>query len=229
MDFPANWQEELRQIDWASVQETVQDYGPALRIIRETWDKESLQEISQGKLFVPDDVINEAIAKRIPAGGKIQALKITSHANGRMDIAADTTSKVGRIELSGEVKEFVHAGDTSYMVYRVRERNLPSQGLMSWIFSRISLSMVERLVGRLELSDDLPMTIRRNTVTIDYSKVLKDSELGRTEFQGYRMLDMIEVKGALPKDGGIEFQTKLNIPPKVRDALLELAKEKAGQ
>lgn len=229
IDLPANWQETLQNIDWSGVQETVKDYGPALRVVRETWDKESLLEISQGKLFVPDDMINEAIASRIPADSKVKAVKITSHANGRMDIAADTASKVGKIELSGEIKEFIHEGDTSYMVYRVRERNLPSHGLMSWVFSRISLSMAERLVGHLELSEDLPVTIHHNTVTIDYSKVLAESDFGRTEFQGHRMLDMIEVKGAVPKEGGIEFQTKLNVPQDVKDALINLVKEKTGQ
>lgn len=229
IDLPANWQEQLAKIDWSSVQETVKDYGPALRVLRETWDKESLLEISQGKLFVPDDMINEAIAKRMAAGSRIKAVKITSHANGRMDIAVDTTSKVGRIELSGEIKEFIHEGDKSYMVYRVRERNIPSHGLMSWVFSRISLSMAERLVGHLEISEDLPIKIRHNTVTVDYSKVLAESDFGRTEFQGHRMLDMVEVRGAVPKEGGIEFQTKLNVPQEVKDALIKLTKEKAGQ
>lgn len=229
IDLPANWQERLAGIDWAGVQETVKDYAPALRVVRETWDRESLREISQGKLFVPDDVINEAIARSIPDGGSIKAVRITSHANGRMDVVADTASKIGRIELSGEIQEFVHNGDKSYMAYRVRERNLPSHGLMSWIFSRISLSMAERLVGRLEVSEELPVTIRHNTVTIDYSKVLAASDFGRTEFQGHRMLDMIEVRGAVPKEGGVEFQTRLNVPQEVSDALLRLAKEQAGQ
>ncbi|SFT50639.1 hypothetical protein SAMN02910356_00853 [Selenomonas sp. GACV-9] len=229
IDLPANWQEQIQNIDWSKVKEAVKDYGPALRVIQQTWSQETLLEISQGKLFVPDDVINEALAKRIPAEGKVKAVTIRSHANGRMDIATDTTAKVGRIELSGEIKEFVHEGDRSYMVYRVRERNLPSQGLMSWIFSRISLSMAERMFGHIEISDDLPLEIHGNTVKIDYSKVLADSDFGQTEYQGHRLIDMIEIKDACPKEGGIEFQTKLNIPDDVKDALVRLVKGKAAE
>ena len=229
IDLPANWQEQIQNIDWSSVQEAVKDYGPALRVIQQTWSKESLLEISQGKLFVPDDVINDALAKRIPAEGKVKAVTIKSHANGRLDITADTNAKVSRIELSGEIKEFVHEGDKSYMVYRVRERNLPGHGLMSWVFSRISLSMAERMLGHIEIADELPVEIHGNTVRVDYSKVLAASDFGQTEFQGHRLIDMIEIEDASPKEGGIEFQTKLNVPDDVKDALTALVSSKTAE
>ena len=229
IDLPAGWQEQIQNIDWSRVQQAVKDYGPALKVIQQTWSKESLLEISQGKLFVPDDVINEALTKRIPAEGHVKAVTVRSHANGRLDITADTDAKVGRIELSGEIKEFVHEGDTSYMVYRVRERNLPSQGLMSWVFSRISLSMAERMLGHIEISDDLPLEIHGNTVRVDYSKVLAESDFGQTQYQGHRLIDMIEIRNASPKEGGVEFQTKLNIPDEVKDALVGLVKSRTAE
>lgn len=228
IDLPAGWQEKIANVDWSKVKEAVQDYGPVIKVIRDTWDKESLLEISQGRLFVSDDMINQAIAKRIPTDGKVKAVTIASHGNGRMDVNVDT-EKVGRIELSGEIKEFVHEGDQSYMVYRVRERNIQHHGLMSWVFSRISLSMAERMVGHIELSDDLPVQIKNNTVRVDYSKVLAESDFGKTEFQGHRMLDMVEIDKAVPKDGGIEFETKLNVPDDVKEALKKLVAEKTAQ
>jgi hypothetical protein len=228
IDLPAGWQEKAAQVDWSKVQEAVQDYGPVIQVIQNTWDKESLLEISQGKLFVPDDVMNKAIAKRIPADSTVKSVTIASHANGRMDVRAET-EKVGPVELSGEIQEFVHDGDKSYMVYRVRERNIPDHGLMSWVFSRISLSMAERLVGHIELSEDLPVQIQHNSVRIDYSKVLSESDFGKTEFQGHRLLDMVEIDKATPKDGGVEFETKLNIPDDVKDALKQLVAEKAAE
>ena len=228
IDLPAGWQEKAAQVDWSKVQEAVQDYGPVIQVIQNTWDKESLLEISQGKLFVPDDVMNKAIAKRIPADSTVKSVTIASHANGRMDVRAET-EKVGPVELSGEIQEFVHDGDKSYMVYRVRERNIPDHGLMSWVFSRISLSMAERLVGHIELSEDLPVQIQHNSVRIDYSRVLSESDFGKTEFQGHRLLDMVEIDKATPKDGGVEFETKLNIPDDVKDALKQLVAEKAAE
>lgn len=227
IDLPAGWQEKIEHVDWSRVKEAVKDYGPAIKVIQNTWDKETLLEISQGKLFVPDDMLNKAIAERIPADSSVKSVMVTSHANGRMDIKADT-QKVGPVELSGEIQEFVHNGSQSYMVYRVRERNLPQHGLMSWIFSRISLSMAERMVGHIELSEDLPIEIKHNTVRIDYSRVLAESDFGKTQFQGHRLLDMVEIEKATPKDGGIEFDTKLNIPDDVKAALSKLVADKAA-
>ena len=151
IDIPANWMEKIQNIDWSKVEASVKDYGPAIKVLQQTWSKESLLEISQGKLFVPDSVINDAIAKKIPEGGSVTGVTVTSHANGRLDIRAET-KKVGPVELSGEIQEFVHNGDTSYMKYRVRSRNIPEHGLMSWVFSRVSLAMAERMVGQRPVS-----------------------------------------------------------------------------
>ncbi|MBR1696553.1 MAG: hypothetical protein IJ709_14410, partial [Selenomonas sp.] len=167
IDLPANWQDQLQQIDWAKIQEKVSDYGPALKIIKDTWDRETLAEISQGNLFVSDKMLNAAIAKNIKEDSPVRSVLLESKENGRLNITIDT-AKIGKVELSGEVKEFVHEGDKSYMVYRVRERNIPHHGLMSWVFSRISLAMAQRMVGKLSISEDLPVEIKHNNVRIDY-------------------------------------------------------------
>lgn len=86
IDLPAGWQEAASKIDWSAVQDKVKDYGPVLQVIQATWDKESLLAISRGKLFVPDDVVNQALARQIPADGPIRSVTIASHADGRMDI-----------------------------------------------------------------------------------------------------------------------------------------------
>ena len=135
----------VQNIDWGRVQDAVADYGPAIDIIKKTWSRESLLDIMNGHIAVPDDVINEAIANRLPADGSVKSLQVTSKSNGRLDILADT-KKAGRIELSGNIDAFVHDGDQSYMTYHVRERALKDHGLMSWVFSRLSMSMAERLV-----------------------------------------------------------------------------------
>ncbi len=225
IDLPANWQEQLQNIDWGKVQEKVADYGPALSVIKDTWDRETLAEISQGNLFVSDKMLNDAIAKNIKEDSPAKAVILESQDNGRLKVTVDT-AKLGKVELTGEVKEFVHTGDKSYMVYRVRERNIPSHGLMSWVFSRVSLAMAQRMVGALQVSDDLPVEIKHNTVRIDYSKVLAESEFGKTMFHGHRLLDMIAIEKATPKAGGIMFQTKLNVPDDVKDDLKALLPQK---
>jgi hypothetical protein len=86
--------------------------------------------------------------------------------------------------------------------------------------------MAQRMVGKLEISEDLPVEIKSNSVRIDYSKVLAESDFGKTMFHGHRLLDMIEIEKATPKEGGIMFQTKLHVPDDVKDDLKALLPQK---
>ena len=222
MDMPANWQQALAKIDIAKVEQAVKDYGPAIQVVRDTWDRATLEEIADGKLFVSDEMMNDAIAKSLADAGDtapVKGLRLQSLAK----ITADTR-KVGPVELTGTIEDFVHDGDKSYMKFRVREKNIPQHGLMSWVFSRISLSMAERMVGHLEMPEDLPVKIKHNTIFVDYSDVLAASRLGQTEVRGHRLLDMVEIKSATPQEGGILFETRLDVPDDVKASLLEIVK-----
>ena len=228
MDLPAAWVEQVQKIDWAELKEKVQDYGPALQVVKGTWSKETLQEICEGKVFVPDEVMNKALAegleKNSASSQGISSLKLHSHANGKLDIEAVT--KKGPLKLSGKIKEFVHQGDKSYMVYQVQQKRMPGHGLMSWIFSRVSLSMMQRMVGKVESPENLPLSIKHNDVKVDCSELLAASKFGQTSFHGHRLLDMIEIKGATPKENGIVFQTELHVPEDVKEDLKGLLKGK---
>ena len=228
IDIPAHVVEQVQNIDWSSLREAVQDYGPALTVLRDTWDRETLAQIAEGHLFVRDAVLNDAIAHNIGTEGTIRGIELTSHENGRLDIVCTTTKKYKKIELSGTIEEFVHDGEKSYAVYRVRKKNVPDHGLVSWIFSRISLSMVERMVGHLDVSERLPVDIKGNKVRVDFRGVLAASKLGQTEFRGHRLMDMVEIEGAQVREGGIMFDTKLTVPDDVREALKAILKEKTG-
>ena len=231
MDLPVNIQQAFSGIDFSTIQQAVEDYGPAIAVVRDTWDHATLQEMAEGKLFVSDDKINEAIAKQMDlqdAEAPVTSVTLASHENGRLDITADT-KKLGPIELSGTVDAFVHDGEHSYMKYHVRSKNIPKHGLMSWVFSRISLSMAERMVGHVDLPESVPVKIKRNTVTVDFHQVLLDSKLGQTTFEGHPLLDMIEIKSATPKDGGILFETELHVPDDVKAALLRMVQDKKSE
>ena len=226
IDIPAHFIEDLRSFDWSTIRETVQDYTPVLTALRDTGDRETLTEIADGHLFVRDATMNEAIAKNLGTDGSITGITLTSHANGTLDIVCTTAKKYKRIELSGTIEEMVHDGEKSYAVYRVRKKKVPNHGLVSWIFARVSLSMVERMVGHLDVSDRVPVDVRGNTVRVDFHEVLAASRFGQTEFRGHRLIDMIEIEGAQVRDGGIMFDTKLNVPDDVKDALRNILKDK---
>lgn len=227
IDIPMHIVEDVRGIDWGAVKDAVADYGPVLSVVRDTWDRETLTEIADGRLFVRDEMLNDAIAKNLGTDAAVTGIRLTSHADGRLDIDCTTKKKYKHIELSGTIEEIVHDGEKSYAVYRVRRKNVPHHGLVSWIFSRVSLSMVERMVGPLDVSERVPVDVRGNRVRVDFHEVLEASRLGRTEFRGHRLVDMIEIEGAEVREGGIMFDTKLNVPDDVKDALKNILKDAA--
>ena len=218
IDIPPQWVEQVQHIDWGRVSAAVADY----------WDRETISEIADGHLFVRDAVLNEAIAHNLGADGTIRSVQLTSHADGHLGVVCTTDKKYKRVELSGTIKEFVHTGDKSYAVYHVDKKKLPDHGFISWLFSRLSLAMTERLVGRLDVSDRIPVDIRGNDVTVDFHDVLAASRLGTTEFRGHPLLSMVEIEGATVKEGGIMFDTRLNVPDDVKDALRAILQEKAA-
>ena len=235
MDMPAIISEYFPGISAESISEAVEDYQPAWQVIQHTWSNETLKEIMQGKVSVPDSVINEAIAESLKAesGGSdagddgpgaeppVTELKLTSRENGRLEIFANT-KKIGRVEFSGTIEEFVHNKEDSHVTYRVRERALKDHGLASWFFSRISMSLSQKLFGKLDLGESLPTTIKGNYITVDCRKALEQSKLVKAEIKGYPVLDMLEIKNAVPHDGYIMFETRLNIPQEIQVAALDL-------
>ena len=230
MDMPAIISEYFPGMSAESISEAVEDYQPAWQVIQHTWSNETLKEIMQGKVSVPDSVINEAIAESLQAekdGSEAAAeppvteLKLTSRENGRLEIFANT-KKIGRVEFSGTIEEFVHNKEDSHVTYRVRERALKDHGLASWFFSRISMSMSQKLFGKFDLGESLPTTIKGNYITVDCRKALEQSKLAKAEIKGYPVLDMLEIKNAVPHDGYIMFETRLNIPQEIQVAALDL-------
>ncbi len=230
MDMPAIISEYFPGISAESISEAVEDYQPAWQVIKHTWSNETLKEIMQGKVSVPDSVINEAIAESLQAekdGSEAAAeppvteLKLTSRENGRLEIFANT-KKIGRVEFSGTIEEFVHNKEDSHVTYRVRERALKDHGLASWFFSRISMSLSQKLFGKFDLGESLPTNIKGNYITVDCRKALEQSKLAKAEIKGYPVLDMLEIKNAVPHDGYIMFETRLNIPQEIQVAALDL-------
>lgn len=71
MDMSAIVSEYFPGINMQQVNETVEKYQPAWQIISHTWGHETLQEIMQGQVSVPDEVINQAIAENLGQDGPV--------------------------------------------------------------------------------------------------------------------------------------------------------------
>ena|GEM_PF-167078 len=201
------------------LQSLLQQYAPALQVLRQTWDKKTLEGIMSGRVAVPDTTINEALAKKFTGQGRVKSLSITSLENGRLALHLNT-KKLGHIELTGTIDKFVHTKDQSYLTFTVEQKELVDHQFLSWFFSRLSLSLMEKLTGRMNPFAELPLNFSGNTVTVDFTQQLKKSDLGQTAVLGYNLADSLQIDGAVPHDGYVEFQTNLQVPEEVKNLLL---------
>jgi len=221
MDLPVAIIEAAQNIDWCQVSEVIEDYGPVVQVIQHTWCHQSLMDIMNGSISVPDSVINDALEHRLSNGDyNVKTMTVASHENGKIDIKADT-KKLGRIEVSGTIEEMVHNMDDSHVTFKVKERALKDHGLASWFISRMSLSMVQNIFGKIEV-EDIPTTIKGNQVTVDLKPVLENTELATTELRGHRLLDLFRVESATPHEGYITVKTKVDVPDDVKEMALNV-------
>lgn len=190
----------------------VENMKPLLDIIRDTWSRETLREIMDGRVFVSDKLINRAIAERLGKSSVIPLteLQLTSDED-KLHIAAATKGG-DTIEMSGSIKEFVHKGNQTFVVYKIGERKFPGHGIYSWLFANLSLSAVQSLMGDLGLGEGLPIKVEGNTVRLDFSDLVSASSFGQAKIGEVRLSDAVQILGCRPRKGGLEIRTKLDMP-----------------
>ena len=213
----------LGNINFSELSGQVENLKPVIDVVRQTWDMQTLEQLKDGKVAISDEMINESIAKTIDENSAIKGLKVTSVGDGKMKLTAET-KKFGPVELLCRIDQFEHSKDTSVLKFKVLEKNLPDNGTMSWIFSRISLSMAEKLVGKVDLGENVKTKISGNTVTVDFQEALKASSFGQIQLFGYSLSDAVVVEQAVPKEGYVEFKTALNLPDTVKNMLDNILK-----
>lgn len=209
--------------DFSGISGQVENFAPVIAVVRQTWNTQTLSDLKEGKLAVPDDVVNESLAKYSDESAGVHDIKVTSLGDGKLRLEA-VTKKFGRVDFLCRIDQFTHNKDISFLKFTVLEKNLPDQGLMSWIISRVSLSMVEKMVGSIELGEKIHTKVVKDTVAIDFHEALHETAFGKTSLLGYRLSDALVIESAVPKDGYIEFQTSLNLPDAVKRALFNIVK-----
>ncbi len=216
MDMPAIIQDAFSSgFSLPSAASAVPDMTQTVATIKEVWDAQTFSDLVSGQVHVPDDVINQALASMLESGGPVTEMKVTSLKNHQLRIEAKT-AKEGRVVLVCTVEQLVHNQDQSLLTLKVTDKKLPDKPFVSWIFSRVSLAMVSKVVGHLDPSYGLDVNIHGNTVTIDFRQALYNSRLGNLELFGYRPVDYLTVYSLTPQDGFSDISTNLALPEQIK-------------
>lgn len=196
----------------------VPDTTQTIQTARTLWDAQTFSDLIKGQVNVPDAVLNQTLAANLGEGGPVKALKVTSLKNHRIRIDAQT-AKEGRVVLVCKVEQFVHNQEQSQLILKVTGKKLPGKSFVSWIFSRVSMAMVSKVVGHIDPGQGMNVAIHGNTITIDFRQALYASPIGQAEFFGYKPVDVLTIQSVTPQDGYITISTGLNMPEQLKTML----------
>jgi len=215
VDLPADFS---HTINFSSIEAKMPDLSPVITIIQETWDHETLAGLEQGKVAVPDAVINQSLTAALGDDTRVKELQISSLGDGKIKIAA-VVPQAGHIVLVCKLEQFQHDKQRSVMTMKILNKKLPDKPMLSWIFSKVSLAMAAKFVGKVDFGPDLLVDIKGNTVTIDFHQALYNSRFGSAELFGFKLLDALVITQAVPQQGYVEFDTALDMPDSIKSML----------
>ncbi len=196
----------------------IPDLSHVIAVLKETWNLQTFKNLEQGKVALSDDVINESLASAIEDSEEIKELSITSLDDHKLKITA-LTKKTGPMVFLCRVEQFEHNKDYSIMKLKVLDKKLPNKPIVSWIFSKVSLAMVTKMVGNVDPGHGLGIKIVGNEVTIDFHQALYNSNIGTIDVLGYKPLDAVIIKEAKPEKGLINFTTSIDLPDYIKDRI----------
>lgn len=207
MDTIQGWSTEVK----------IPDVSHVIAVLKETWDLQTFANLQQGKVAISDDVINQSLAVAIE-DSEVKELSITSQEDHKLKITA-LTKKTGHMVFLCRVEHFEHTKDHSVIKLRILDKKLPDKPIVSWIFSKVSLAMVTKLVGNVDPGHGLGVKIVGNEVTIDFHQALYNSSLGTIDVVGYKPLDAVIIKEAIPEKGFVNFATDVDLPDSVKNMI----------
>ena len=105
------------------------------------------------------------------------------------------------------------------MKLKVLDKKLPNKPIVSWIFSKVSLAMVTKMVGNVDPGHGLGLKIAGNEVTIDFHQALYNSNIGTIDVMGYKPLDAVIIKEAIPEKGFVNFTTAVDLPENIKNMI----------
>lgn len=202
---------------WAS-EVNVADAAEVIKVVRETWDLQTFGDLEQGRVAVPDEVINKSLAAMLEEDGPVSEMTVASLPDNKIKITALTKS-TGRIVLVCRVEQFEHDKEHSVIKLRALDKKLPDKPIVSWIFARVSLAMAAKITGGINPGHGLILNLSGNEATVDFHQALYESRFGMLQLFGYRLMDFVSVTRAVPYNGYVEFETGLDLPENIKTML----------
>lgn len=192
-----------------------QDIVNIIPILENIVDKKTLAGLLVGQLTVKDDAINSGLvlAGKNSNGEGISDITVKSMSGDQLQLDF-ATAKLGNVRLHCRIRALQHNSNESLMKIELLEKKLLDKPMLSWIFSLLSLGMINAIFGNVDLGEGLEVDIDGNIITIDFRQRLLASRAGSFKLGGISLTDAIVVNGVKTYDGYVVLQAGLNTKEK---------------
>ena len=115
--------------------------------------------------------------------------------------------------MSGVLSSFEYEKGRLVMTYEVHKKTLPDKKVLSFVFSRISLAMTQKLLGHAETGDQMEIEIHGNTVTVSMNGLDENSDLAKGSAMGKILAGHLVISQAECREGYFVLSVSSDILP----------------
>jgi len=170
-------------------------------LVQTIWKAQTIDGLSNGLWVIPEVVLNEYFANSLH-NDKVKNPKLKLLDDNRMYITFD--SSLGRVALTGEIKQFVHNQTDSYIEVYIREKKLADKPFLSWMLKFVSLGAIADLYGNPQKDvKQVNANISGNTLKVNFRPLVENSllknDIGRK----------IDINSVTTRAGMLELHTNI--------------------
>lgn len=193
------------------------------QIISQTWDAQTLQQLKDGVVAVPQPLINEYLKSVLTDSDKIKSAQISIHPDNKLEANVDTVAS-GKVILSGTILQLVQNKDKSLMKVHIDKKELAGSPVTSWIFSRMSIGMLTKLFGNPLNDNDYGIVTSAdgNTLSVDFKDFIAKSQLNNAQFMGNKLIDAVNIDSVSTDEGVLYLHTSFNVSNMALNALTSI-------
>jgi|GEM_PF-6093092 len=178
--------------------------------VGQLWDAQNFDSFKNGEILLPDTLVSESLSNQLNSDSDIKEIKFTALDGNRIRIEL-ATKQYKKISLEGTIEEFHHDKQSSHFKFKILKKSVSDRPLTAWLFSRLSLSLLTHLFGSFDAPDGLNVSIKRNTVSVDFHEFLATNVQNLGQIGSIPITEVVRIHGITSSAGFIHVRTSLDV------------------
>jgi hypothetical protein len=170
-------------------------------LLQTIWKAQTIDGLNGGIWVIPEEAMNQYFAAHADSNKtNTPTLKLLD--DNKMVVSFD--SRLGRVGLTCEVKQFVHNQAESYAEVYIRKKEVANKPFLTWMLKFISLGAIADLYGNpLKDVKQVDTRLAGNTLKVNFRPLVEKSLLSSNI--GIK----VEISSITTREGALELHTNM--------------------